>query len=137
MTRPDPVRLSWTGRGQAFRGGREGGPEIVLDGEGGEGPSPTTGLLLSLAACMGVDIRHILEKSRVPVTGLEIEVDGTRADEPPRRFQTVRLVFEVEGPEPEDRPRMLRALELSESTYCSVLHTLRSDLDLELTIRRG
>ncbi|MDX1567037.1 MAG: OsmC family protein [Longimicrobiales bacterium] len=131
------VRLSWTGRDQAFRGGEPGGPFITLDGSGEEGPSPTTALLLSVAACMGIDIRHILEKSRVSVTGVDVEVTGTRAEDHPRRFESVSMIFTVDGPAEEDEERMERALSLSRSTYCSVLHTLRSDLDLDLTIRRS
>ncbi|MFP3947963.1 MAG: OsmC family protein [Gemmatimonadota bacterium] len=131
------VRLSWTGRDQAFRGGEPGGPSVILDGTGEEGPSPTTALLLSLAACMGIDIRHILEKSRVSVTGVEVEVTGTRAEDHPRRFESVSMLFTVRGPGEEDEAPMERALSLSRSTYCSVLHTLRSDLELDLTIRRS
>lgn len=131
------VRLSWTGRGETFRGGEPDGPAIVLDGDGEEGPSPTTALLLSLAACMGIDVRQILEKSRVSVTGVDVAVEATRVDDHPRRFEAVRMAFSVEGPGEEDEERMERALSLSESTYCSVLHSLRSDLELELTIRRS
>ncbi len=34
------VRLSWVGEGLRFRGGREGGPEVTVDGAGVAGPSP-------------------------------------------------------------------------------------------------
>lgn len=131
------VRLSWTGRGMVFRGGEPDGPSVVLDGDGEEGPSSTSALLLSLASCMAMDVREILEKGRVPVTGLEVEVAGTRAPEPPRRFEKIRMSFEVEGPTEEDGGRMERALALSRDKYCSVLHTLRPDLELDLTIRRS
>ena len=33
-------------------------------------------LLLSLAGCMAIDLRVILEKSRVPVKSLEIDATG-------------------------------------------------------------
>lgn len=120
-----------------FRGGEAGGPSITLDGDGEEGPSSTSALLLSLASCLAMDVRQILEKGRVSVTGLDVEVVGTRAPEPPRRFESIRMVFAVEGPAEEDRGRMERALSLSRSKYCSVLHTLRPDLELDLTIRRS
>lgn len=137
MTAIRSSRLAWTGEGLAFRGGRPTGPQIVLDGEGESGPSPTDALLLSLASCMGIDILHILDKSRVPVTDLGVEVEGERAENPPRKFEAVRLVFTVTGPEPEDEAKLERALALSEDTYCSVLHTLRPDLDVEASVRRG
>lgn len=131
------MHLEWTGEGMVFRGGSPGGPATTLDGDGEAGPSPTQALLLSVAACMGIDIVHILGKSRVSLTDLRVEIEGRRAEKPPRRFEAIRVVFTVEGPAEDDRPRLERALSLSEETYCSVLHTLRADLDLETSIRRA
>lgn len=137
MTSTSRVRLAWSGEDLTFRGGAPDGPEVVLDSDGETGPSPTQALLLSLAGCMGVDIVHILQKSRVPVTDLSAEVEGERAEEAPRRFESIRILFTVTGPEEEHEPRLERALTLSEGTYCSVLHTLRPDIDLDMRIRRG
>ena len=131
------ARLAWTGEGLAFRGGDPAGPEIVLDGDGEAGPSPTTALLLSVSGCMAIDILHILEKGRVSVDDVSAEVEGVRAEDHPRRFEALRIVFTVTGPGEEDEGRLRRALELSESTYCSVLHTLRPEIDLDFRIRRG
>ena len=130
------VKLGWTGEGLAFVGGAEGGPEITTDSGGGAGPSPTQLLLLSLAGCMGVDVRMILEKSRVPVDALEVEVEGDRMTEPPRRFHAIRLTYRLRGPAEEDQPRLERAVRLSTEKYCSVLHTLRPDLELDVRIER-
>ena len=66
-----------------------------------------------------------------------MKVTGTRVEDHPRRFESVSMVFTVDGPGEEDEQRMERALSLSQSTYCSVLHTLRSDLEMDLTIRRS
>jgi putative redox protein len=130
------VTLRWTGQGLAFVGGAEGGPEITTESGGGAGPSPTQLLLLSLAGCMGVDVRMILEKSRVPLETLEVEVDGDRVAEPPRRFHAIRLTYRVSGPAEEDQAKLERAVQLSTEKYCSVLHTLRPDLDLDVRIER-
>ena len=92
------VRLAWTGEGLVFRGGPVDGPEITLDSAGEAGPSPTDSLLLSLAGCMGVDVRLILEKSRVPVSALRVEAEGERATDDPRRFVRIRLVYVLEAP---------------------------------------
>jgi len=129
------VHLAWTGEGLVFRGGAPDGPRVTVDSDGEKGPSPTDALLLSLAGCMGVDVRLILEKSRVPVSSLEVEADGERATQDPRRFTRIRLVYTLEGPEADDRPKVERAVALSREKYCSVLHTLRPDLDLEIEIR--
>jgi putative redox protein len=129
------VYLRWT-EGLTFVGGAEGGPEITTASGGGQGPSPTHLLLLSLAGCMGIDVRDILEKSRVPVESLEVEVDGDRATEHPRRFEAIRLTYRVRGPTDADQGKLERAVQLSKDRYCSVLHTLRPDLDLEVRIVR-
>ena len=109
----------------------------MLDSEGRAGPSPTQVLLLSLAGCMGVDVRMILEKSRVPLESLEVVIEADRAEEPPRFFHTVRLAYRVRGPTEEDQGKLERAVELSKDKYCSVLHTLRPDLKLDVTIERA
>ncbi len=130
------VRLRWS-EGLIFTGGAEGGPEITVDSAGLSGPSPTQLLLMSLAGCMGVDIRMILEKSRVPLESLEVLVDGDRADTEPRRFEALRLICRVRGPEDGDQLKLERAVQLSRDKYCSVLHTLRPDLELEIHIERA
>ena len=131
------VSLRWNGDGLVFVGGVPGGPEITLDSDGRAGPSPTQALLLSLAGCMGVDVRMILEKSRVPVESLEVDVEGDRVEDPPRRFRSLHLTYRLRGPGEGDRGKLERAVELSKEKYCSVLHTLRPDLDLVVRIERA
>ncbi len=136
MSTPSRVVLRWAGEGLVFRGGPEGGPEITLDSGTEAGPSPTQLLLLSLAGCMGVDVRLILEKSRVPVESLEVEVEGDRAESAPRRFEAIRLVYRLKGPAEEDGPKLERAVALSRDKYCSVLHSLRPDIQMDVRVER-
>ena len=131
------VTLRWRGEGLVFAGGVAGGPQIVLDSDGREGTSPTQALLLSLAGCMGVDVCMILEKSRVPLEAMEVVVSGERAPEPPRYFHTLRLTYRLTGPTDEHQAKLERAVALSREKYCSVLHTLRPDLDLDVRIERA
>ncbi|NJD19925.1 MAG: OsmC family protein [Gemmatimonadetes bacterium] len=131
---PTEVLLRWRGDGLVFSGGAPGGPEITLDSEGRAGPSPTQALLLSLAGCMGVDVRMILEKGRVPLESLDVRIEAERVEEPPRRFRSVRLTYRLRGPRQEDRAKVDRAVELSREKYCSVLHTLRPDLELDIRV---
>jgi putative redox protein len=129
------VRLRWS-RALVFTGGPEGGPEITTDSDGAAGLSPTQILLASVAGCMGVDVKMILDKSRVPVDSLEVLVEGDRVATPPRRFEALRLTYRVRGPRAEDEAKLERAVQLSRDKYCSVLHTLRPDLDLDVRIER-
>lgn len=131
------VSLRWSGEGTRFEGGPDGALPAVIDGDSRAGPSPMDALLLGLAGCMAADVVLILEKSRVPLESLVIDVEGDRAENPPRRYERIRLTYRVTGPSEEDAPKLQRAVDLSRETYCSVLHTLRPDLDLDVTIERG
>lgn len=128
------VRMRWSGQGNLFHGGPEGGPSIPIDGSAVEGPAPMQLLLLSAAGCMAVDIRMILEKSRVPLSDLEIEVIGERAEEPPRKYVRIEMICHLEGPGPEDDAKVQRAIDLSRDKYCSVIHTLDPSIDLKVRV---
>lgn len=131
------VALEWTGNALEFRGGKVGGPEVLIDSDGEAGPSPTVALVLALAGCMAVDVLDITQKMRVRIDGLRVTVEGDRRADPPRRFTALRQKFSVSGAAAADEPKLRRAIDLSREKYCSVLHSLREDIemsfDLELT----
>jgi putative redox protein len=131
------VTLTWEQEGLRFRGGREGGPQVVIDSDGGEGPSPVTALLLGLGGCMAVDVLDITQKMRLPVTGLAVRIDAQRRPDPPRRLTAVRLLYVVRGLAVGDEPKVRHAIDLSRDKYCSVLHSLRDDIamDIELELQ--
>jgi putative redox protein len=93
-------------------------------------------LLLALAGCMAVDVQVILERSRVPMTGLEVEVVGERADTHPKHYTRVKMVYRVEGPQEEHQAKLDRAVSLSRESFCSVLHSLRPDIEIEIEVNR-
>lgn len=128
------VRLRWTGEGLAFRGGPDGGVQSGIDSDGVMGHSPMQALLMALAGCMAVDVLMILGKSRVPVEELEVEAIGTRAETVPKRYVSIELVYRLAGPTEADRPKLDRAIELSRDKYCSVLHTLDSELPVDIRV---
>lgn len=125
------VQLSWTGAGLRFRGGREGGPQVAVDGRGEAGPSPMQTLLLAVAACSAADVVEILGKMRLPLAGLEVAIEGDRVAEPPRRFTAIRVKYLAHGLPTEAEEKLRHAVALSREKYCSVLHTLRPDVVLE------
>ena len=128
------VKLQWVDD-LRFRAGRDGGPTITVDGDGAEGPSPMDALLLALAGCTAADVVDIARKMREPVEGahFDVRVEGERAPDPPRRYTRVRLHYAWRG-EGLSREKLERAIRLSQEKYCSVLHTLRPDLELEWTL---
>src|SRR5262245_51348212 len=85
------VSLRWSGEGLRFEGGPAGVAPSVVDGGSKAGPSPTDHLLLAAAGCMGADVIDILKKSRVPVEALDVQVEGRRAETPPRRFVAIAM----------------------------------------------
>lgn len=127
--------LKWD-HGMVFDGSGPGGPSIRLDGDSAEGPSPVVTLLLAAAACTGSDVVSILEKSRVGLTDFRIEVAGTRREEHPRRFLSIRMVFHLAGTGL-DETKARRAIDLSLEKYCSVVHSLAPDIAITYELALG
>ena len=126
--------LRWTGHGDVFTSRSGSAPEVTIDGDGAAGASSMDSVLLGLMGCMGIDVLMILEKSRVEVGSFEVRADASRNPDPPRYFDRIRLTFALEGVAAEARPKVERAIELSREKYCSVLHSLRQDLDFETVV---
>lgn len=123
---PVTVALEW--RGQLRFTARAGALETLLDGNAQLGLSPVQALVSALAGCMATDVVHILEKGRQPLRALNAEAVVVRAEADPRRMVKVDLRFRVEGAiAPE---KVERAIALSRETYCSVWHSLRTDIQL-------
>lgn len=83
-----------------------------------DGPTPIELLLTALSGCTGVTVLSILQKKREPVTGLEVHVDGQRAEEHPRVYTHIDVTYRVYGDV--KRESVERAIELSETKYCGV-----------------
>lgn len=123
---PVSAELVWSGH---LRFGATSGPNaIVVDADGAAGPSPLQLAAFGLAGCMAADVVSILEKGRHGLTALRVSFSGERAPDPPRRFVSITLHFHVTGPVP--REAIERAIALSRDTYCSVWHSMRSDIEL-------
>jgi putative redox protein len=125
--------LNWA-QGLVFQGGAPDGPQIVIDADGAAGPSPVVTLLLAAAACSGADVVLILEKMRAGLTGLRIEVRGTRREEDPKRYTALHFSFHLTGTRLEEVCAR-RAIDLSIDKYCSVLHSLASDIAITYDLR--
>jgi putative redox protein len=88
-------------------------------------------LAFGLAGCMAMDVVAILRKGRHPLAGLRADLTGSRADEEPRRFTSIRLNYAVTGEVPAEAVE--RAIQLSREKYCSVWHSMRQDIPFEVT----
>ena len=61
--------------------------------------------------------------------------DRQRAQEMPHAFTAVDLHFTVTGDVPDDQVQ--RAIDLSHDKYCSVWHSMRQDIELDVTFKVG
>jgi len=127
------VKLNWNG-GLRFTGVNAGGIETAIDGDSQSGASPVELLLEALGACVSVDVVLILEKMRTPASKVEVTLEADRRQTQPRYLTNARISFDVWGEEviPD---KLIRAINLSISKYCSVYHSLRDDLKLQSLFR--
>ena len=90
-----------------------------LEGGQNSGFSPMELPLVALIGCVGMDVMSILRKQRQEVTGYDLAVRGTRAEEHPQVFTAITVEHTITGRDLQ-RPAVERALELSRTRYCSV-----------------
>ncbi|HSJ25588.1 MAG TPA: OsmC family protein [Longimicrobiales bacterium] len=128
------VTMKWTGEGLRFRGGRKAGPEMEVDGDNATGPSPVVAMVLGIGGCMAADVVDIGTKMRLPITGVEVQLEADRRPDPPRRLTAVRMKFLVDGVDVTDEAKVRRAVDMSRDTYCSVLHSLRDDIAIDIDV---
>lgn len=128
------VTTTWQHRGLVFSGGAKEGLDALIDGDGNEGPSPVDTALIALAGCTGSDIVMILEKKRVDLHELRIEIEADRRDEYPRRFTAIKMIFYVVAPGTNETA-VRQAIDLSLEKYCSVAHSLNPDIPVTYEIR--
>jgi putative redox protein len=128
------VKVNWKGK-LAFDGMVGRGLQLPLDTSiesGGEdqGFRPMELLLLGLAGCTGMDVISILQKKRQEVSAFEIRVHGDRAEEHPKVFTHIVIEYIVTGKNI-DPAAVARAVELSETRYCSASAMLRKAAQIE------
>ena len=133
------VQVTWTGPGMRMVGDVEDGPAILLDSSSPEygthsGPSPMELLLLGLAGCTAMDVISIMAKKRQPMTNLQIKVLGERAETHPKIWTKIHLEYIAYG-EGISETALARAIELSESTYCSVNAMLSKAAEITTSYR--
>ncbi len=112
--------------------------EIKMDttaDEGGEdkGPSPKRLMLASLAGCTGMDIVPMLNKMKVPFSHFSIDITAEVREEYPKIYNRVKITYNIKMAI-KDKPKMEKAIALSQEKYCSVSAMFRSFAKLETEI---
>lgn len=131
MSNERAITLRWAGEGLRFegRGTSPESPAITIDGDAQAGPSPMLTLLLAAAGCSGADVVSILQKMRVTITDLTVDVHGTRREIEPKRYTAIAYHFRLKSPDAKQE-QLDHAVELSLEKYCSVAHTLAPDVSI-------
>lgn len=116
--------VRWIG-GKQFVGIDSTNHSVVLStADENVGMKPSELLLVALASCTAVDVVDILQKKRMPLTSLEIEVSGEQDTLNPWPFRKIHLIYRLRG-EKLDAKSVEQAIHLSEEKYCSVAATVR------------
>ena len=129
--------VTWKGK-MKFDGAVTSGFHLPLDTsveQGGEnnGFRPMELLLVGLAGCTAMDVISILQKKRQDVTGFEVNVKGERASDHPKVYTHIMVNYTVVGNQI-DPAAVERAVELSETKYCSAINTFNKTAVIEHTI---
>jgi putative redox protein len=128
------AKVTWVEE-KRFVGRASSGHGIVVDGSDEKlGSSPMELVLMGTVGCTAYDVISILQKMRQQVTGLEVEAVGQRADEPPRVYTSIDLVYTVRGQEISPRA-VERAILLSKEKYCSASIMLSKTAEISTRYR--
>jgi len=132
MAKEMSVELKRVGKAAFHAVGQSEG-ELIVDGSpdiGGEGRGmrPMELLLSALASCAAMDVVHILNKQKEPLTDLDISVTGRRKDATPAPFTSIHLRFVGQGGV--NAHKFERAVKLSVEKYCSVSESLSKDIEV-------
>ncbi len=120
----ETASVRWMGK-QRFAATSPSGHSVEFDSdrEANTAVGPMEMVLMALGACTATDIVIILEKKRQKLQSLEVFCSGERADDPPRVWVSVEVLFRVRGTV--DESALKRAIELTGEKYCSVAAMLQ------------
>lgn len=131
------VRVKWAGDLTFVGHGHQNEHAVVMDGgksDGGLGigASPMEMLLMGAGGCASIDIIMILKKAHQKVDDCYVEVNGDRAQEIPKVFNSIHMNFVLTG-RGVKRSQVERAVTLSMEKYCSASLTLSKGLEITHT----
>lgn len=86
-------------------------------------------LLLSLGGCTGSDVIAILQKKKANLTGFEINITAEQQEEHPQVYTKIHLEFVFYGKNIQAKD-VERAIELSQTKYCSVTVMLQKSVEI-------
>ena len=132
MDRVIEAKTIWTDKDR-FVGEANSGHALVMDtGQVKTASTPIELVLIALCGCTASDVVSILRKKREPFTALEVVAQAERADEHPKVFTQIKLIYRVRGKV--THKAMEDAVRLSKEKYCSVSAMLEKTAKIEFEI---
>lgn len=131
------IKLDWKG-GMSFETELDGHklsidvPEEMGGKDGG--PRPKKLMLVALAGCTGMDIASLLKKMRVEVDTFDIKVEAPLADEHPKYYTSMKVVYEFFG-ENVSEEKVTKIVNMSLDKYCGVSALYKKAIDFDFEIR--
>ncbi len=126
-------------KGITFAGKTDSNHWITMDGPeefGGSnaGIRPKELLLVGLGGCTGSDVVSILQKKRINLQDFEINISAEVAEQHPQVFTKIHIEYVFYG---NDLPAkdIERAIELSQTKYCSVTKMLEKAAEVTHSYR--
>jgi putative redox protein len=121
--------VKWIGE-EKFVATSPSGHAMAMDSDrtSNKAPGPMELVLMALGACAATDVVSILKKKRQKLEALEVICSGERAPEPPTVWIKLEILYRLRGTL--DEAAVKRAIELSESKYCSVSAMLQKTAKL-------
>lgn len=131
------ANITWV-QDMQFVASGDSGHAIVMDSSpdvGGHDSAarPMEVLLMGLLGCTAMDVISILKKKRQPVQGFKIFATGERSAEHPKKYTKIHLEYVAYGDV--DPKALARAIELSETTYCGAIATVRGVAEVTYSYR--
>lgn len=125
-------------KGVTFIGKAQSNHWIAMDGpsefKGSDAATrPKELVLIALAGCSGSDVSSILDKMRENVTRFEIDVEAESADEHPKVYTKINMIYRFWGNNLK-RQNIEKAISLSHEKYCSVSAMLKPKVNITYEI---
>lgn len=129
------IKCSWDGN-MKFTATDEFNHHVSMDlskeaGGYDEGFRPMPMILVGLGGCMGVDVKIILERMKLQIDSMDLDIIGELDESTtPRTYKKISIVFNISG-QGLDQDKVERAISLSEEKYCNVSAMLSRICELE------
>jgi len=128
-------KVEWK-KDMLFEGTTPNGHKVFMDtvkehGGSDSAAAPMQLVLIALGGCTGMDVISILRKMKDVPKEFYMEIDSERAPEHPKIYKKTRIKYVFVGDVKEENVK--RAIELSQTKYCSVTAILKGVGEVEYT----